>query len=123
MRRHARVSPFESAGCVDISADVDFEGVAEGALSGSEGVDVHGPVEQAGWLGAMGGRERMDVLRARGEEERDVRDRVEEGWRRLVDRGPGGMGKVYKVMGVVARGAGGRGEGRRPVGFGGDVEA
>jgi hypothetical protein len=44
---------------------------------------------------------------------------VQGAWRRLVDRGGSGMGKVYKAMAIVPE-SGGR---RRPVGFGGDVDA
>ncbi len=38
-------------------------------------------------------------------------------WKRLVEGGPKGMGKAYKVMAIVPEN-GGR---RRPVGFGGHV--
>jgi len=42
---------------------------------------------------------------------------VEKAWRRLVDRGPGGMGKVYKALAILPENEGKR----KPVGFGGDV--
>lgn len=92
----------------------------EAALDASPGVEVHGPVEQGQFLEALGGRERVAQLVARrvgkeGEEGR--RERLEGGWRRLVDR-VGGMGSVYKALAIVPDG-GGR---RRPVGFGGGVE-
>lgn len=45
------------------------------------------------------------------------RERLEGGWKRLVDR-VGGMGGVYKVLAIVPDGGGGR----RPVGFGGAVQ-
>lgn len=116
---HRTVSPFERPGRVDLTADVDFGAIVETALSASEGVVVHGPTTQAGWLGEMGGQERLERLMqgARGEEEKE---RVRKGWERLVDRGPDGMGRVYKCLAIVAE----RGpEGRRVVGFGGDVGA
>ncbi|KAK0753055.1 S-adenosyl-L-methionine-dependent methyltransferase [Schizothecium vesticola] len=113
IRRHARVSPFAEPGLTDLSADVDFAGIAEAAMQASEGVEVHGPVEQAGWLLGMGGQERAEVLmRAAGDKEA-----VEGAWRRLVERGPNGMGRLYKVMAILPEG-GGR---RKPVGFGGEV--
>lgn len=113
IRRHARVSPFAEPGLTDLSADVDFAGVAEAAMQASEGVEVHGPVEQAGWLMGMGGKERAEVL---GRAAAD-KGAVEGAWGRLVERGPNGMGRLYKVMAILPEG-GGR---RRPVGFGGDV--
>lgn len=120
IRSHQRVSPFALPGHVDVSADVDFRGLAEAAIGASSGVEVHGPVEQGVWLRAMGIEARAEVLSgaAKGDEEKR---RIEGAWRRLVDMGPNGMGKMYKAMAIVPW----RGEGksvRRPVGFGGDVK-
>jgi len=118
IRAHQTCSPFSAAGQVDLSADVDFGAVAEAALGGSEAVEVHGPVEQAHWLQEMGGKERCDMLvqKARAGDE-EMAERVVGGWRRLVDRTPNGMGKLYKVMAIVPV----TGGARRPVGFGGGV--
>ena len=77
---------------------------------------MHGPVEQGDWLGAMGGRERVEQL-LKGEEGEEKRKRVAGAWERLVERGGGGMGRLYKVMAIVPE----RGGRRRPVGFGGGV--
>jgi len=116
IRAHKRVSPLSSPGLVDLSADVDFIALAEAALGASPGVEVHGPVEQGAFLLSMGIKERAEMLmRGLGEEKRKG---VEGAWRRLVDRGGSGMGKVYKAMAIVPE-SGGR---RRPVGFGGDVD-
>ncbi|KAL2160549.1 hypothetical protein VTH06DRAFT_1237 [Thermothelomyces fergusii] len=124
IRRHRRVSPFAEPGLTDLSADVDFAALAESATRASEGVEVHGPVSQADFLERMGVRERVDMLvRAirdapaeDGDREKRVQD-VRRAQARLVDRGPGGMGKVYKALAILPEN-GGR---RRPVGFGGDV--
>jgi SAM-dependent MidA family methyltransferase len=117
IREHKRVSPLSSPGVVDLSADVDFIALAEAALTASSGVEVHGPVEQGQFLLGMGIRERAEMLMQglQGEKKKGV----EGAWKRLVDRGGSGMGKVYKAMAIVPE-SGGR---RRPVGFGGDVEA
>ena len=48
----------------------------------------------------------------------EARNAVAMAWQRLVDRGPGGMGKVYKALAILPENDGRR----RPVGFGGDVE-
>jgi SAM-dependent MidA family methyltransferase len=124
IRAHRRVSPFSSPGLVDLSADVDFTAIAEAAVQASPGVEVHGPAEQAYFLRAMGIQERAQQLlqqlqQQTREPDADVarRRRIDSGWQRLVDRGGGGMGKLYKAMAIVPE-SGGQ---RRPVGFGGDV--
>ncbi|KAF2153812.1 DUF185-domain-containing protein, partial [Myriangium duriaei CBS 260.36] len=126
IQAHKHVSPFVRAGQVDLSADVDFLALAEAALNASQGVEVHGPVSQGAFLGAMGIEARVAQLvkraleRERGKGLGEAVKRIEGGWRRLVDRGEGGMGGLYQVMAVVPyRGEEGL---RRPVGFGGDVK-
>ncbi|KAJ4425031.1 hypothetical protein N0V82_000313 [Gnomoniopsis sp. IMI 355080] len=118
--RHRRVSPFAEPGMTDLSADVDFAAIAEAALTASEGVEIHGPVEQGAFLEAMGIRERAEVL-VKGLREREAGDDkakdVEKAWKRLVSRGPDGMGKTYKALAILPENDGRR----RPVGFGGDV--
>ncbi|KAI9763468.1 MAG: hypothetical protein M1840_000482 [Geoglossum simile] len=118
IRAHKAVSPFSSPGLVDLSADVDFTALAEAALGASSGVEVHGPVEQGFFLQAMGIRERAEQL-LKGVRDEEGRVRIEGAWKRLVERGGGGMGRIYKVMAIVPAGGGAR---RRPVGFGGDVD-
>ena len=123
IRAHKPVSPFESPGTVDLSADVDFVALAEVALKASAGVEVHGPVEQGAWLEAMGIRARAEMIVKGMKSDDDDGDagvgkkRVMEAVERLVERGGGAMGRLYKVMAIVPE----RG-GKRPVGFGGRVE-
>lgn len=145
IKAHQRVSPFSEPGRVDISADVDFLALAEAAINASPGVEVHGPVSQAAFLNAMGIQQRaaqlvkLAVDRERGgvvedkslqgtvQEKRkgdltEVVKRIEGGWKRLVDVGPQGMGKLYQVMAIVPHRPLKDGEKiRRPVGFGGDI--
>lgn len=117
IREHKRVSPLSSPGLVDLSADVDFTALAEAALGASPGVEVHGPVEQGMFLRAMGIKERAEMLMKGLKDEE--KQRIEGAWKRLIDRGGSGMGKVYKAMAIVPE-SGGR---RKPVGFGGDIDA
>lgn len=118
IKRHERVSPFAEAGMVDLSVDVDFAAIAEAATRASEGVEVHGPVEQGAFLEGMGIKERVGVLVKAAKDEKKAGE-VERSWKRLVDRGPHGMGRVYKALAILPEN-----EGRRkPVGFGGDVDA
>ncbi|KAK4242413.1 NADH dehydrogenase complex I, assembly factor 7 [Achaetomium macrosporum] len=118
IRRHRRVSPFAEPGLTDLSADVDFAALAEAATRASEGVEVHGPVAQADFLEVMGIRERVEMLTKDKNKDKEMKkEDVERAMRRLVDRGPGGMGKVYKALAILPENEGRR----RPVGFGGDV--
>ncbi|KAI9844296.1 MAG: hypothetical protein M1837_005706 [Sclerophora amabilis] len=120
IRSHKAVSPFCCPGRVDLSADVDFTALADAALKASPAVEVHGPVEQGYFLQAMGIEERAtQLLRNVNSNDDEKRKRLDSGWRRLVERGGGCMGKIYKAMAIVPL-TGGQ---RRPVGFGGDVEA
>lgn len=118
IRHHAPVSPFAAPGMVDLSADVDFLALAESALAASDAVEVHGPVDQSFFLATMGIKERAERL-LRNAKDEETRVRLEAGWKRLVDRGPEGMGKLYKAMAILPYTAGKKV--RRPVGFGGDL--
>ncbi|KAJ5172536.1 hypothetical protein N7492_005129 [Penicillium capsulatum] len=117
IQNHEKVAPLSAPGQVDVSADVDFTSLAEAAIEGSDGVEVHGPVEQGDFLNVMGIEERMrQLLRGAADEER--KKTLETGWKRLVEKSGGSMGQIYKVMAIVPEN-GGR---RRPVGFGGGIE-
>lgn len=118
IRHHQPVSPFAAPGLVDLSADVDFLALAEAALDASDGVEVHGPVDQSFFLATMGIKERAERLLKNAKDE-ETRKRLEIGWKRLVDRGPNGMGKLYKAMAILPYVEGKKV--RRPVGFGGDL--
>ncbi|KAH7078123.1 S-adenosyl-L-methionine-dependent methyltransferase [Paraphoma chrysanthemicola] len=120
IRSHETVSPFTAPGLVDLSADVDFLALADAALDASPGVEIHGPVEQSFFLSTMGIKERAERL-LKGAKDEETRRRLETGWKRLVDRGPNGMGKTYKAMAIVPYLKGSKL--RRPVGFGGDIAA
>jgi len=122
---HKLVSPLSNAGLVDISTDVDFTALAEAAINASSGIEVHGPVEQGQWLTAMGIRERASLLektaKKEGGDSAEVGEavkRIKSAVDRLVERGGGGMGRLYKVMAIVPENGGKR----KPVGFGGEVD-
>ncbi|CAM1502825.1 Fc.00g076010.m01.CDS01 [Cosmosporella sp. VM-42] len=118
IRQHKLVSPFSAPGLVDLSADVDFTGIAEIATLASEGVEVHGPIPQGDFLELMGIRQRAEMLTKAPGADKSTVENVERAWTRLVDKGPGGMGKVYKALAILPENDGRR----RPVGFGGDVK-
>ncbi|KAI1818738.1 DUF185 domain-containing protein [Poronia punctata] len=118
IRQHRRVSPFSAPGLVDLSADVDFMGIVEAATHASPGVECHGPVDQAHFLESMGIAKRVKMLTKKAGDEAKKQE-IEKAWKRLVARGPNGMGKVYKALAILPENDGRR----RPVGFGGDVVA
>jgi SAM-dependent MidA family methyltransferase len=77
-------------------------------------------VEQDYFLSSLGIKERAERLVAKaGAGDEETKKRLEGGWKRLVDRGPTGMGRIYKAMAIVPYRKGS--EVRRPVGFGGQV--
>ncbi|KAL6894952.1 S-adenosyl-L-methionine-dependent methyltransferase [Trichoderma evansii] len=117
IRQHRMVSPFAAPGLVDLSADVDFHAIAEAATIASDGIEVHGPITQADFLELMGIRERAEALSKVPGITPSAASDIEKAWKRLVDRGPNGMGKVYKALAILPENDGRR----RPVGFGGDV--
>ena len=78
---------------------------------------MHGPVEQGFWLKSMGIKERAEMICKGLMEEEEAKTRVRTSVERLVERGGGGMGRLYKVLAIIPE----RG-GRRPVGFGGTVQ-
>jgi hypothetical protein len=116
IQNHEIVPFLSSPGQVDVSADVDFTALAEAALEGSEGVEVHGPVDQGDFLSALGIEERMQQLLRKVKDE-EHRKTLETGWKRLIEKGGGSMGQIYKVMTIVPENDGQR----RPVGFGGGI--
>ena len=116
IRSHKMVSPFSFPGQVDLSADVDFTALAEAAINANPGVEVYGPVEQGDFLLTLGIEQRAEQL-MRSIKDDEKRKNMETGWKRLVEKGGGGMGKIYKALAIVPE-SGGK---RRPVGFGGGV--
>lgn len=127
IQAHKQVSPFTAPGLVDLSADVDFTALAEAATGASEGVEVHGPVEQGFWLESVGIKERLQMLCRGIDKESEITPEAKEKKKvdankavdRLVERAGGGMGRIYKAMAIIPEDSGKR----RPVGFGGDVKA
>lgn len=121
IRGHKFCSPFREPGGVDLSADVDFTALAEQATCASGNVEVHGPVLQGAFLGMLGVKERVDVLkdlvaRSQGAGSREKIAAIEKSYDRLVSASAGGMGQVYKALAIIPESGG-----RKPVGFGGSV--
>ncbi|CDO54331.1 hypothetical protein DV495_002047 [Geotrichum candidum] len=115
IKDHKLVNPFENPGEADLSTDVDFQAIKVAAMQARPNdVAVYGPVEQGDWLHTMGIGARATML-ANTQTTEEGKKRVEQAYNRLVERGGGAMGKLYKVMAIVPKGQG------KPVGFGGDI--
>lgn len=97
IRDHKMCSPFADPGQVDLSADVDFTAIGIAARAKNTAhVSAFGPTDQATWLKNMGIEMRTEKL-MEGKDEK-IRSRIESQYKRLVDRGVNGMGKIYKAF-------------------------
>jgi NADH dehydrogenase [ubiquinone] 1 alpha subcomplex assembly factor 7 len=103
--RHEFADPFEAPGERDLTAHVDFPALA--AAARAQGGRVHGPATQGDFLDAMGLALRAAAL-ARAAPERT--EEIEAARVRLA--APRQMGRLFKVMAIVAPGW------PRPAGFG-----
>jgi NADH dehydrogenase [ubiquinone] 1 alpha subcomplex assembly factor 7 len=99
LRAHRYVDPLAAPGDCDLTAHVDFAAMARSAAAA--GASVYGPVDQGDFLRAIG----ID-LRTKALAERASPDRAEEFERaraRLVGKGQGEMGALFKAMVVADR--------------------
>jgi SAM-dependent MidA family methyltransferase len=94
---HAYADPFEAPGERDLTAHVDFHALASAARAA--GARIFGPAPQGAWLNAMGIKLRAASLAKaapeRGPEIAAARARL---------TGPDQMGRLFKVMALVAPG-------------------
>ena len=93
VRSHKFADPLADPGEQDLTAHVDFEAVAHGALT--SGALVSGPVTQGEWLRSLGIEQRAQSLIASNPDKRhDVQQAVD----RLC--GKDEMGELFKVMAI-----------------------
>ncbi|MEW5301666.1 MAG: hypothetical protein WDW36_004512 [Sanguina aurantia] len=99
IRDHQGVKVLDGPGSADLSAWVDFDALKVAAFLSGAPVVAAGPVTQAGFLLTMGIQERLQQLLAKASaEDKEV---LASGVRRLLEEGPGGMGRSYKVMALL----------------------
>ena len=99
LRAHRYIDPLTAPGDCDLTAHVDFAAMARSASA--TGAAVYGPVDQGDFLRAIG----ID-LRTKALAERAAPDRAEEFERaraRLVGKGQGEMGALFKAMAIADR--------------------
>lgn len=97
LKGHKPVDPLEEPGEADLTTHVDFHRLAQAAVSGN--ARAHGLSSQGDFLRALGIGTRASALKARATpaQAADI-DRALE---RLTERGPTGMGDLFKVLAVT----------------------
>jgi NADH dehydrogenase [ubiquinone] 1 alpha subcomplex assembly factor 7 len=94
--RHSFADPLENPGQADVTAHVDFQALVRACED--LGARVHGPVPQGDFLRRLGIENRAVTLMAKASAH--VADDISSALKRLVGGGHGGMGQLFKVLGV-----------------------
>ncbi len=96
VKNHDYADPLTRPGETDLTAHVDFAQLGHDARE--NGLQVHGPLPQGGFLLALGLEERWDRLM--GDADNETAETISSGARRLVD--PAQMGELFKVMALTS---------------------
>ena len=91
VRDHAFADPLADPGTCDLTAHVDFGGLARAAA----GAKLYGPVDQGQWLLALGLSDRAAALGRKAPERADA---IAAAYRRLTHEDE--MGRLFKALGV-----------------------
>jgi NADH dehydrogenase [ubiquinone] 1 alpha subcomplex assembly factor 7 len=94
--RHSYTDPLKAPGQADVTAHVDFQALAQAAED--MGARVHGPVAQGEFLKRLGIETRALTLMAKASLE--VSEDISSALKRLTEGGRGGMGAMFKVLGI-----------------------
>jgi NADH dehydrogenase [ubiquinone] 1 alpha subcomplex assembly factor 7 len=94
--RHSFTDPLKSPGQADVTAHVDFQALVRAAED--LGARVHGPVTQGDFLKRLGIETRAASLMAKASAE--ASEDVSSALKRLTGGGRGGMGSMFKVVGI-----------------------
>jgi NADH dehydrogenase [ubiquinone] 1 alpha subcomplex assembly factor 7 len=98
--RHSFADPLKNPGQADVTAHVDFQALARAAED--IGARVHGPVPQGEFLTRLGIETRALALMAKSTHE--VSEDISGALKRLIGGGRGGMGSMFKVLGITEPG-------------------
>jgi NADH dehydrogenase [ubiquinone] 1 alpha subcomplex assembly factor 7 len=93
---HNFADPLKNPGQADVTAHVDFQALVRAAED--LGAGVHGPVPQGDFLKRLGIETRAVNLMAKAT--REASEDVASALKRLIGGGRGGMGQMFKVLGV-----------------------
>jgi NADH dehydrogenase [ubiquinone] 1 alpha subcomplex assembly factor 7 len=94
---HKHADPLRLPGRVDLTAHVDFRGLAVSAEM--IGARVHGPVSQRDFLRRLGIEKRAAALKSRIGREKEAE--IDVALSRLTATGTGGMGELFKALAVA----------------------
>jgi NADH dehydrogenase [ubiquinone] 1 alpha subcomplex assembly factor 7 len=94
--RHTFTDPLKAPGQADVTAHVDFQALSRAAED--VGARVHGPVTQGDFLKRVGIDTRAAALMQKAAP--DVATDISVALKRLTDTGRGGMGSMFKVLGI-----------------------
>ncbi len=94
--RHSFTDPLMNPGQADVTAHVDFQALAR--ASEDLGARVHGPQTQGDFLRRLGVEARAATLMAKATPEASAD--IDSALKRLTDSGRGGMGSMFKVIGI-----------------------
>ncbi|MBZ6078192.1 SAM-dependent methyltransferase [Microvirga sp. WGZ8] len=97
LKGHASVDPLAEAGEADLTTHVDFHRLAE--IAAGEQIRVHGMTTQGDFLEALGIAARATALKQRATP--DQADAIDRALARLTERGPKGMGELFKVLALT----------------------
>jgi NADH dehydrogenase [ubiquinone] 1 alpha subcomplex assembly factor 7 len=93
---HSYIDPLRRPGEVDLTAHVDFAGLAQHAeIMGGR---IHGPITQRDFLMRLGIERRATMLKAQAV---DKSAEIDRGFKRLTATGPKGMGELFKVLAIA----------------------
>ncbi len=99
LRAHRMVDPLVDPGEADLTAHVDFAAMARSARAA--GAAVYGPIDQGDFLKALGLEQRAQALSSRAAAAQAAD--IEAARLRLIGKGPGQMGALFKAMVVANR--------------------
>ncbi len=102
LKNHQPADPLKEPGEADITTHVDFHRLAQAAVA--RGARVHGIVTQRDFLQALGIEARAEALKARATPAQAAD--IDQALARLTERGPTGMGELFKVLAVTHEGVG-----------------
>jgi NADH dehydrogenase [ubiquinone] 1 alpha subcomplex assembly factor 7 len=96
--RHSFTDPLRAPGMADLTAHVDFEGLAQCAET--MGARIHGPIRQGDLFLRLGIEKRAAALKANAPQGKAAE--IESAFSRLIAGGARGMGELFKAIAFAA---------------------